>query len=254
MAKLPTLNVDVRVNTRTMQKDIDAANKQLQNIGGKGLAFAGGTAGKLGALGALGGTAGSMAIGAGAAALTAAAPFMIANRVIDSFASSVQNATQLLEKQQSDMTLSAYRELGISQLFAERLAAAAERADQLSASNKGLWDTFWASASNDQGQLGGMLGGIVDGAGSAMDSLKQVVAMLGAKLGGKSTQEALFEGLIATSGQGASAWNAELQAAQAAAAAQSPVQRFVESTMGTSMADPIGQISNIYNLFSDLLG
>jgi hypothetical protein len=99
-----------------------------------------------------------------------------------------------------------------------------------------------------------MLGGIVDGAGSAMDSLKQVVAMLGAKLGGKSTQEALFEGLIATSGQGASAWNAQLQAAQAAAAAQSPVQRFVESTMGTSMADPIGQISNIYNLFSDLLG
>jgi GH24 family phage-related lysozyme (muramidase) len=144
MAKLPTLNVDVRVNTRTMQKDIDAANKRLQNIGGKGLAFAGGTAGKLGSLGALGGTAGSAAIGAGAAALTAAAPFMIANRVIDSFASSVQNATQLLEKQQSDMTLSAYRELGISQLFAERLAAAAERADQLSASNKGLWDTFWA--------------------------------------------------------------------------------------------------------------
>jgi hypothetical protein len=127
MAKLPTLNVDVRVNTRTMQKDIDAANKRLQNIGGKGLAFAGGTAGKLGSLGALGGSAGSAAIGAGAAALTAAAPFMIANRVIDSFSSSVQNATQFLEKQQSDMTAQrSWRELGISQMFAERLAAAAE--------------------------------------------------------------------------------------------------------------------------------
>jgi hypothetical protein len=211
MAKMPTLNVDVRVNTRTMQKDIDAANKQLQNIGGKGLAFAGGTAGKLGSLGALGGTAGSAAIGAGAAALTAAAPFMIANRVIDSFSSSVQNATQFLEKQQSDMTASSWRELGISQMFAERLAAAAERADQLSASNKGMWDSFWAAASNDQGQLGGVLGGVVDASQSTMDSLKQVSATLGAMLGGKNPLAAFIEGIQAVTPSGD--FSRELQAA-----------------------------------------
>jgi len=253
MAKMPTLNVDVRVNTRTMQKDIDAANKQLQNIGGKGLAFAGGSAGKLGSLGALGGTAGSMAIGAGAAALTAAAPFMIANRVIDSFASSVQNATQLLERQQSDMTLSAYRELGISQLFAERLAAAAETADMFSAKNKGMWDSFWGAASNDQGQLGGVLGGIVDASGSVMDSLKQIITMAGATLGGKSAQEAIIEGLMATSGQGASAFIPDLQAAQAAAAAMTPMNRAVE-VGATSGLNPFGQAVNIYNLLSDLFG
>ena len=213
MAKLPTLNVDVRVNTRTMQKDIDAANKQLQNIGGKGLAFAGGTAGKLGSLGALGGTAGSMAIGAGAAALTAAAPFMIANRVIDSFASSVQNATQLLEKQQSDMTASAWRELGISQVFAERLAAAAETADMLSASNKGMWDSFWGAAANDQGQVGGILGTLVEASQSTMDSLKQMTATAGALLGGKNPLTAFLEGLQAVSPN--ADFSREMQAASA---------------------------------------
>ena len=40
--RLPTLNVDVKVNTSTMKKDIERANKQLQGIGGKAAAFAGG--------------------------------------------------------------------------------------------------------------------------------------------------------------------------------------------------------------------
>jgi hypothetical protein len=252
MAKLPTLNVDVRVNTRTMQKDIDAANKRLQNIGGKGLAFAGGTAGKLGSLGALGGSAGSAAIGAGAAALTAAAPFMIANRVIDSFSSSVQNATQFLEKQQSDMTLNAYRELGISQLFAERLAAAAETSDMLAASNKGMWDSFWAAAANDQGQVGGVMGSILDAAQSTMESLKTVIAGGGALLGGKGFLPSVVEALSATS---AGDWSAELRGAQA-----------LEPVMGTSFnrrdvgmqmaADPQGTlaIANLLKSFSDLFG
>jgi len=53
--RLPTLNVDVKVNTSTMKKDIERANKQLQGIGGKAAAFAGGGVGKVGALGSLGG-------------------------------------------------------------------------------------------------------------------------------------------------------------------------------------------------------
>jgi len=251
MAKLPTLNVDVRVNTRTMQKDIDAANKQLQNIGGKGLAFAGGTAGKIGSLGALGGGAGSAAIVAGAAALTAAAPFMAANRIIDSFSSSVEAAQAALEKNSVDSTQTTWRQIGVVDQFAQRLAAASEFSAELEAKNKGFWDTFWAAASNDQGQLGGVLGGIVDGAGSVMDSLKQMIAMHGALLGGKTREQAIIEGMMATAGQGSSAYEADLAAANARAQQMGTLERVFEVP---SQLDPFGQAAAVMGTIRDLFG
>lgn len=244
MAKLPTLNVDVRVNTRTMQRDIDDANKRLQNIGGKGLAFAGGAAGKLGSLGALGGAAGSAAITAGAAALTAAAPFMIANRIIDSFSSSVDNARNALEKQSADSTMSTWRQIGVVDHFAQRLAAASEFSAELEARNKGFWETFWASASNDQGQVGGLMGELVEGAGSAMDSLKQITAQFGAVLGGKTAEQARIEGLMATAGQGASAYEADLAAANARAEQMTTFERVASTSQAISDLTPIGMFTN----------
>jgi hypothetical protein len=251
MAKLPTLNVDVRVNTRTMQKDIDAANKQLQNIGGKGLAFAGGTAGKIGSLGALGGGAGSAAIMAGAAGLTAAAPFMAANRIIDSFSSSVEAARAALEKNSADSTQTTWRQIGVVDQFAQRLAAASEFSAELEAKNKGFWDTFWASASNDQGQVGGIMGELLEGAGSAMDSLKQITAQFGATLGGKTAEQARIEGLMATAGQGASAFESDLAAANARAEQMTTFERVVDTSAQLSTFTPIGALTQS---FRDLFG
>lgn len=86
--KLPTLNVDVKVNTSTLQKDVERANKQIQQIGGKALSFAGGMGGKIGALGSLGGTAGTMAIGFG----TAVAGFAALDMIQQSFVASMKEA------------------------------------------------------------------------------------------------------------------------------------------------------------------
>ena len=96
--KLPTLNVDVKVNTAGMKRDIANANKELQTVGGKGLAFAGGAFGKVGALGSLGGGAGSLAIGGAGIALAAAAPIMAAGKIVDSFAATMKTAEQTMQE------------------------------------------------------------------------------------------------------------------------------------------------------------
>ena len=251
MAKLPTLNVDVRVNTRTMQKDIDNANKQLQNIGGKGLAFAGGQFGKVGALGALGGGAGSLAIAAGASALMAAAPFMASRRIIDSFTGAVDRAETALAASARNTEDSTWRTTGVAQMFSERLAAASEFSAELEAKNKGFWDTFWASAANDQGQIGGILGGTLEASGSVMDSLKEMTARVGTLLGGGTTEEARIQGLIATSGQGASAFAADLEAARQAREQMSVGERVLD--YGSVAANVIPPVF-LYRMFNDLFG
>jgi len=115
--RLPTLNVDVKVNTSTMKKDIERANKQLQGIGGKAAAFAGGGFGKVGALGSLGGAAGSLAIGAAGLGFAAAAPGMIAEKILGSFNSTMEEARKTLEEfaktgKTSSMTVTQALELG----------------------------------------------------------------------------------------------------------------------------------------------
>jgi len=94
--KLPTLNVDVKVDTKGMKKQIAEANKNLQNIGGKATAFAGGTAGKLGALGSVGGFTGSAFVGAGLSIAALAAPFKVADVVLDSFRGTVERANKTM--------------------------------------------------------------------------------------------------------------------------------------------------------------
>ena len=96
--KLPTLNVDVAVNTSTLKKDVERANKQLAGIGTKGLAFAGGAFGKLGAFSGVGGGLGGAALGLGAGGLAIAAPFMIAGKIVDNFAATMKNAEQTLQE------------------------------------------------------------------------------------------------------------------------------------------------------------
>ena len=194
--KLPTLNVDVKVNTASLKRDAEEAKKQLQSIGAKGAAFAGGSFGKIGALSSLGGAAGSMAIGAAGVGFAAAAPVMAANAIIESFAAAVKAGTETMKSFAEGKDV---REGGLSLPMASNLAAAGERNKAFQAAGGGsLFDTFLASSMNAQGQSGGIVGALETWAQSFRESLKYEAAWWGAILGNKDVFEAEKAGNIAT--------------------------------------------------------
>lgn len=189
--KLPTLNVDVAVNTAGMKKDIAKANKELQTIGGKGLAFAGGSFGKIGSLGSLGGGMGSAAIAAGGIGLAVAGPLMVMNRVVDAFSSSMKNG-----KDAVDAFAKEGKFQGMNIAMAIPLAMAAQRQPQaLQAGAGGFMDAFSYGAVNQYGQAGGLIGWFQD----AMLSLKGAAAYMGAVFGGLDEAEATRKFMVASS-------------------------------------------------------
>lgn len=177
--KLPTLNVDVAVNTKTMQKGIAEANKNLEKVGKKGLSFAGGGFGKLGSLAELGGGLGMGAIGVGGIALAIAAPFKAASLIVDSFAESTKRGEDAMKAFAEGKLLG-----GLDLGTASRLAAGAEveRANQMATG--GLWDTFIGSMMNEQGQVGGLAGIVKDWAQATAEGTKWLTAFAGGVLGG----------------------------------------------------------------------
>lgn len=177
--KLPTLNVDVAVNTKTMQKGIAEANKNLERVGKKGLSFAGGGFGKLGSLAELGGGFGAGAIGVGGIALAIAAPFKAASLIVDSFAESTKRGEEALKAFAEGKGLG-----GLDIGTASRLAAGAqaERANQMATG--GLFDTFIGSMMNEQGQVGGLAGVVKDWAQATAEGTKWLTAFAGGVLGG----------------------------------------------------------------------
>lgn len=94
--KLPTLNVDVAVNTSSLKKDVERANKQLSSIGGKGLSLAGGQFGKVASLGGMGGAFGAAAMKVGGVSLAIAAPIAAASKIVDAFRSTMMDADKAL--------------------------------------------------------------------------------------------------------------------------------------------------------------
>jgi hypothetical protein len=200
VSKVATLNVDVSVNTKTMQKGLADAQKKLQSIGGKGAAMIGGNIGKLGSLGSLGGGLGAGAIGLAGAGAAFMAPFKLGGFVVESFAEATERARKAVEAYENDYTKNIYDATGVTETFARRLAEGAEAAQQAAASQKGIMDTFWGAMSDEQGRLGGAgewvqqeLG--VGGGGM----IKEAAAFWGALLGGKSISEASIEKDMATS-------------------------------------------------------
>lgn len=213
--KLPTLNVDVAVNTKTMQKGVAEAQKKLQNIGGKGAAFVGGGIGKVGALGSLGGGLGAGAIGMAGVAASVMAPFKLGGFVVDSFAESTDRARKAVEAYEIDFTKNIYDATGMTETFARRLAEGAEAAQQAAASQKGWMDTFWGAMSDEQGRLGGVGGFVAEeyGVGGG-ETVKELLAFFGARLGGKSLEESTIEAQMATS-RAPQAYEKDLEAARA---------------------------------------
>ena len=185
--KLPTLNIDVAVNTNNLKKQIAEANKTLGGLAQRGASATGGIGGKLAGLGGGMGTGlGQFAIGASLIAAEIAAPFKISAMVLDSMSASANEARKSL----TDLAAgkNTYGQTGVGGGLGARLAA---RSTDLTGSGagKGWMDAFWGGAANEFGQTGGIVGDILDGAESVALTGKGLMAALGAFLGGKEGHE-----------------------------------------------------------------
>lgn len=180
--KLPTLNVDIAVNTKTMKKGIAEANKELEKFGKKGLAFAGGTFGKVGSLAELGGGLGMGALGVGGIGLAFAAPFKLASMAVNQLAESARSGQEALRSFAEGKGLTGGLDLGA----ASKLAASQPLAEQMMNLNKGWIDTFIAAGMNEQGQTGGLTGFLGDWAANIAEGGKWLSALFGAFLGGRT--------------------------------------------------------------------
>lgn len=203
--KLPTLNVDVTVNTKTMQKGIRDAQKQLQTVGRQGLALGGGGFGKLGAAagmaGAMGmGGAGSAAIGVGGIVMAVLAPFKGAELIVTSFADATKRGEEAMKAFAEGKAMQ-----GMDLGTAARLAAAAPGAELAGGSAKGMMDSFFGAMLDESGKMGGIAGLIKDWAELTVDGTKTLITAAGAALGGYGIDEQLRRADMATSRSAAGA-------------------------------------------------
>lgn len=178
--KLPTLNIDVAVNTKTMQKGIAEAQKNLEKVGKKGLGFAGGTFGKIGSLAELGGGFAPGAIGAGGLALAAMAPIKTAGYFMDTFNEAVKHGVDAMNTFARTGKMTGNLDFGT----ASRLAAAQQMNDINQVAGGGFMDTFIGAAMNQQGQMGGLQGWIGEWKQATLEGTKWLSAFVGALVGG----------------------------------------------------------------------
>lgn len=210
--KLPTLNIDAKLNTKTLQKDVADANKKLQQVGGKVLAAGGGAAAKLGSFGALGGGIGQAAMIGGGLLLAAMAPFKLAKTINQSFVDAVADSKKALDAWNTSAIEGA--RTGISRPFAERLAQQEQRAASAEGAFSGFGAAFFGAASNEQGELGGIAGSLATWAEEMGRGTKTVLGFMGSLAGGKSLAETEVEMLMAAEPENAErlkGWLAEVQ-------------------------------------------
>jgi len=185
--KLPTLNIDVAVNTGNLKKQINDANKTLGGLAQRGASATGGFGGKLAGLGGGMGTGlGQFAIAGSLIAAEIAAPFKISAMVLDSMSASADEARKSL----TDLAAgkNTYGQTGVGGGLGARLAARSTDL-QGSGAGKGWMDAFWGGAANEFGQTGGIIGDILDGAESVALTGKGLMAALGAFFGNKEGHE-----------------------------------------------------------------
>lgn len=206
--KLPTLNVDLKLNSKNFKRDMAAVGKGAAGVVGLG----GQKAGLGNAIGsAVGSGLGIPGLGQAGTALQAVAiPFKLvmgaATKIMDTFNGAVKSGSNVM-RDFNDMTDT--RESGLNVISASRLAAGEEQQKASEMSGGGdLWDTFVGAGLNTEGQKGGLMGELYAWAKEAKDSVKFAVATAGGLAGGKGIDASLREGMIATSSSqgGAQSW------------------------------------------------
>lgn len=210
--KLPTLNIDAKLNTKTLQKDVADANKKMQQIGGKVLAASGGPAAKLGSFGSLGGGLGTAALVGGGILAAAMAPLKAAQMMTSLFVQSVEDSKKALDAWNTSAIAGA--RTGISRTVAERMVAQEERAASMGGAWSGLGTAFVGAAAGEGGQMGGVAGSVATWGEEMGRGTKTVLGFFGALAGGKSMAEAEVEALMAAEPENADrlkGWLAEVQ-------------------------------------------
>lgn len=185
--KLPTLNIDVAIDTGNLKKQIASANKSLGDIGGRSARALGGGAGKLASLGGGMGTPfGQFATAGALIAAEIAAPFKVSAMILDSMSASADEARKSLTDLANGKNT--FGQSGVGGALGARLAAPSSDMTGGGA-GKGWMDAFWGGAANEFGQTGGIIGDVLDGAESVALTGKGLMAALGALLGGKDFNE-----------------------------------------------------------------
>lgn len=179
--KLPTLNVDLAVNTKNFKRDLEnlqgaaakaiGSDKASKGVGASALNLLGGSMG----LGAIGGP-----ISAGFSAFKFALDG--SEKILMSFADSVANGKSAMAQFQATGTTAG---TGLTLGAAQRLAASETLATQFKDSATGWIDSFWGNALQEDGTMGGPIGAVTDAMHGLLAGTKAGIAGLGAALGDK---------------------------------------------------------------------
>jgi len=197
VAKVPNIKVPVTVDAsgvdgqlRRVERKFKDSQQRLSKaraaatpaFGALGVERLGGIAGGLGQLG-FGGAA------AGVGLLAASAPLLVANRVIEAFATATKGSTEALQ-QFRDTGVNA---TGINSALLETLAAMEARAQKV-ASGPTFTQAFLGGAGTDSNML-------LEGASLLKDGALALSATLGAITSGKTFQEAFLSAQLPTAGE-----------------------------------------------------
>ena len=195
--KLPTLNIDLSVNTASFTKKLRMASDDLAKFGNKAAKIGGASLpGPLGALSKVGGVTGGIANAASFLAGGVQAPFKISDAIISTFNDAVSEATKTMELFAKGGDFGA---TGVNPALAERLMLAGEK-EKLGAgiaTDKGWWASGIAAATDENGDMGGILGFFKDWADSIEENGKFLFASTMAMMGGKTPTDAFAAGEMA---------------------------------------------------------
>lgn len=197
--KLPTLNVDLKLNSKNFKRDMAAVGKSASGVIGLG----GQKAGLGNAIGsAVGSGLGIGGLGqAGTAFQAVAIPFQTvvgaATKIMDTFNEATRHGAAVMENF-NDMVDT--RESGLNVISASRLAGREEKMKSEELAGGGsLWDTFTGAGLGTEGQTGGIMGELYAWAKETKETVKFGVAVAGGLAGGKGLDASMREGMIATS-------------------------------------------------------
>ena len=197
--KLPTLNVDLKLNAKNFKRDMAAVGKGAAGVVGLG----GQRAGLGNAIGsAVGSGLGIGGLGQAGTALQAVAiPFQAvvgaATKIMDTFNEATRHGAAVMGNF-NDMVDT--RESGLNVISASRLAGREEKmkGEEL-AGGGSMWDTFVGAGLGTEGQTGGIMGELYAWAKETKETVKFGVAVAGGLAGGKGLDASMREGMIATS-------------------------------------------------------
>jgi hypothetical protein len=197
VAKVPNIKVPVTVDASGVDgqlRKVERKFKDSQQRLSKARAAATPAFGALGggALGGIAGGIGQLGFGggvAGAGLLAAAAPLLVANRVIEAFATATKGSTEAL-KQFRDTGVNV---TGINSALLETLAAMEARAQKI-AGGPTLAQAFLGGAGTDSNML-------LEGASLLKDGALGLSAAVGAITSGKTFQEAFLAMQLPTAGE-----------------------------------------------------